>query len=246
MKEPLRIFVGYDKREHDAWLVCRESLLRHSSIPLCIQALNIDALTRAGLYRRSYRQDGAQKYDLIDGKPFSTEFSFSRFLVPALCQYEGVALFVDCDFLFRADVASLLADVSPNNAVSVVHHDYMPGKGVKMDGQRQENYQRKNWSSLMVMNCGHPSSRALTGATVSEADGAWLHQFRWCRPYEIGEVDRRWNWLEGWHDPADEPAAVHYTRGVPSMPGYEDAPFADEWRLSLARAEAAKALEAAA
>lgn len=245
MKEAFRIFVGYDKREHDAWLVCRESLLRHSSIPLSIQRLDIDALTRAGLFRRSYRQEGAQKYDLIDGKPFSTEFSFTRFLVPALCQYEGLALFVDCDFLFRADVAELLKFARRGDAVSVVFHDYRPAKGTKMDGQAQEAYLRKNWSSLMLFNCGHSASRALTAATVSDSEGSWLHQFRWCRTSEIGEVDPRWNWLEGWNDPGDEPLAVHFTRGSPDMPGYEDVPFADEWRLSLARAKADAALKAA-
>lgn len=227
-----RIFIGYDPREDDAWQVARESLLRHASIPLCIQPLDMMALIRAGLYQRSYRQTGAQKYDLLDGKPFSTDFSFSRFLVPALCQYQGWAIFVDCDFLFRADVAELVALARPGKAVMCVQHDFRPDPGLKMDGQLQQPYERKNWSSLMLFNCAHDATKGLTPGRVSEERGEWLHSFRWCRTSEIGEIPGGWNWIAG-HSGEEHPQAVHYTAGIPSMAGYEKTPYADEWRDCL-------------
>lgn len=229
-----RVFIGYDPREHDAWLVCRDSILAHASIPLCIQPLRMDGLVRAGLYRRSFKVEGPQRYDLVDGKPFSTEFSFSRFLVPSLCQFEGQAMFVDCDFLFRADVAELFDLMKPSMAVHVVQRDYRPPEKQKMDGQAQQVYPRKNWSSLMLFNCGHRNCAGLTPGRVSEERGEWLHQFRWCDTYALGDIPEEWNWLEGWStNDAENVKAAHFTRGVPSMPGYENVRFADEWRAVL-------------
>lgn len=227
-----RVFIGYDAREHDAWLVARDSLLAHSSIPLCVQPLDMPALIRAGLYQRSYRQTGTQKYDLLDGRPFSTDFSFSRFLVPALCQYQGWAMFVDCDFLFRADVAELVAHQRPGKAVLCVQHDHQPAESVKMDGQEQTRYERKNWSSLMLFNCAHDASLNLTPGRVSEERGEWLHSFRWCRTSEIGHLPAGWNWIAG-HSSEEHPEAVHFTAGIPTMAGYEKTPYADEWRACL-------------
>ena len=111
-----------------------------------------------------------------------------------------------------------------------VHHDYRPSETVKMDGQRQELYNRKNWSSLVLFNCEHPSNRFLNVKAVNFMRGGFLHGFGWLRPEMIGSVPESWNWLEGWSDARWEPKAVHFTRGVPSMKGYENIPYADEWR----------------
>lgn len=228
-----RWFIGFDEREADAFHVARASLLKHARIPLCVQPLTLDGLRRAGLYHRSYSQHGAQRYDLGDGKPFSTDFSFSRFLVPALCQYEGSAGFCDVDFLFRADISELLACVdtdAKNRAVWCVQHDYRPAGGLKMDGQIQEAYERKNWSSLMVFNCADPEVREnLRPGQINERAGNWLHGFRWCQTWKIGALPEAWNWLEGHSSPEIEPKAVHYTRGIPTMAGYENMPYSEEW-----------------
>ncbi len=236
--QPLRIFIGYDEREDDAYKVCVHSLRKHSSKPLAITPLKQPALRRAGLYRRA---ELPGKIDWVDGKPFSTAFAFSRFLVPALAGYEGWALFCDVDFLFRTDVAALFETVEEKRAIMCVHHDYRPLEQEKMDGVPQAHYFRKNWSSLVLWNCGHPAHASLTVDQVSLMPGAWLHRFEWLSDIKlIGSIEERWNWLEGWSRVAKtgEPAAVHFTRGVPSMPGHEDADYAAEWFQTLSEATA--------
>jgi len=224
----LTVYVGYDAREHDAYEVCRKSLLAHSP-NVTVIPLKADELRAQGLYWREYSEKGRQKYDAIDGKPFSTDFSFTRFLVPSIHK-EGWALFCDSDFLFRDDVLNLWPDQSC--AVMCVKHTYQPGKGIKMDGQRQENYHRKNWSSFVLWNCDHPANRTFTPEVVNSKSGSWLHAFKWLMDDEIGSIDEKWNHLEG-HSKGECPSAVHFTRGVPSMPGYENIPYADEWRAYL-------------
>jgi hypothetical protein len=244
-----RWFIGFDQREADAYHVARASLLRHASIPLCVQPLSIDGLRRAGLYHRPFMVDGPQKYDLVDNRPFSTDFTFTRFLVPALCQYEGLAAFCDVDFLFRADVAELLAliDGDKTRAVWCVQHDYRPASGVKMDGQIQEPYERKNWSSLMIFNCGHGAvMNNLRPSAVNEREGRWLHAMKWCETWQIGSLPEAWNWLEGHSSQEAEPKAVHYTRGVPSMAGYENIPYSEEWFSYLRANHGAGELQRAA
>lgn len=235
--DALPIFVGFDTREHDAALVCEHSLRRHSSVPLLIQRLHEPSLRHVGLYTRTWTQDGGQKTDAIDGKPFSTSFSFSRWLVPTLMQHRGWALFVDCDFMFLGDAAELFAEADPRFAVQVVKHRMPEVAGVKMDGQAQQPYFRKNWSSAMLLNCGHAANQRLTPAAVNAMSGQWLHGFSWLDDHEIGDISPDWNWLAGVDAPlADgrDPRAIHHTLGTPDMPGHEAAPYADLWRAELA------------
>ena len=100
-----------------------------------------------------------------------------------------------------------------------------------MDGQKQTIYPRKNWSSFIVFNCSHPSTKKLTLETVNNESGAYLHQFKWCEDNEIGSLDERWNWLEGWtsNHNSNKPFAVHYTRGGPWFSEWQDVEFAEEW-----------------
>lgn len=217
-------------------MVCRSSLIRHSSIPLFINRLDIHSLQDAGIYQRPYYVKDGQMYDQRDGRPFSTEFAFSRFLVPALAQYDGWSLFCDCDFLFTADVAQLMTYIDHAKAVMVVKHDYKPAEGTKMDGVSQAPYPRKNWSSFVLWNNSHPSNRLLSLETVNTKSGRWLHGFEWLSDGEIGELPHTWNWLSGADAPATEiPAAIHFTLGIPSMKGHEDSPYADLWREQLTR-----------
>lgn len=243
MQVTLRVLIGYDPREDEAYQVCRASLLRHSSVPLHVQGLHLPALREAGLYRRPWRMENGQRYDEIDGRPFSTDFSFSRFLVPALCQYEDWALFVDCDFLFMADVAELAAYMDPAKAVVVCQQRHEPAAGVKMDAQIQTRYRRKNWSSFMLFNNGHPATRRLTVDAVNREPGSWLHQFDWLRDAEIGDMPAQWNFIEGTTE--GTPKAVHYTEGGPWMAGYEDVAYAREWKREASIPASPRAKEAA-
>lgn len=227
---PLRIFIGYDPREDEAYRVCARSLRRRASLAVEIQALDLDALREQGLYTRTWHRDASgQRMDDGDGRPFSTDFAFSRFLVPALAGHAGWALFCDCDFLFRADVAALFALRDARYAVQCVQHDHRPAEPVKMDGQAQSRYARKNWSSLVLWNCAHPAHRALTVRDVSERPGAWLHGFRWLDYARIGALPEGWNWLDGWSSPDVPAQAVHFTRGGPWFPNHEPGPYTAAW-----------------
>lgn len=230
----LNIYIGYDAEFGEAaFEVCAASIMKHASIPVNIVRLEQNWLRRVGLYRRTFYKQGDQYYDSIDSRPFSTQFSFTRFLVPSL-QPDGWALFCDSDFLFRDDVALLLEYSNKRCAMSCVPHDFRPPASVKMKGQIQDPYPRKNWSSLVLWNCDHPSTRMLTPYQVNTAPGNWLHQFAWLKDEEIGELPEEWNWLDGHSDPAITPSAVHFTRGTPDMPGWENTQFAEEWMATWA------------
>lgn len=228
----LDVFIGYDSREAEAADICRLSMARRCSKAIHAQFLREPALRHNGWYTRPWRVENGQKIDGFDGKPFSTEFSFTRFLVPAMMQHEGVALFVDCDFLFLADLAALFDLFDPRFAVQVVKHEHVPRETSKMDGQAQQPYLRKNWSSLVLWNCGHKANMRLTPAAVNSEPGQWLHAFSWLEDSEIGELPLAWNWLSGVSGPLPDealPCAVHFTLGVPTMPGHEASPYADLW-----------------
>ena len=226
----LKVFVGWDGREIPAYQVCVASMLAGSSAALDIQPLIEPHLRALGLYTRpTARRDGLL-WDLVSDAPMSTEFALTRFLVPHLAGYGGWALFCDCDFLWRGDVAALFALADPQYAVMVVQHEHRPAETEKMDGQRQVQYPRKNWSSLVLWNCCHRAHRKLSLEAVNTWPGRDLHRFVWLDDDLIGALPEDWNWLEGWSDPAIDPEAVHFTRGCPDMPGYETVPFADHWR----------------
>lgn len=228
-KKPLNVYIGYDGwSSQAAYDVCEHTLLKTASIPLNIICLDLDWLRRIGLYTRTFYEVDEQRYDAIDGKPFSTDFSFSRFLVPML-QPEGWAVFCDQDFLWRADIAELIALADDNMPALCVHHKHAPTEESKMDGQKQTIYGRKNWSSLTLWNCAHPANERLSVRDVNTRPGQWLHGMRWLRDDEIGTLPVNWNWLDGSSDLMIEPAAVHFTRGTPDMRGWRDTRYANEW-----------------
>ena len=235
------VYIGYDRREPEATKVARYSLLQTSSMAFDIHELHELDLRARGLYDRPFRMEGPQRIDERDGKPYSTDFSFTRFLVPALQEYRGWALYCDSDFLFRADVAELFALTDEKFAVMCVKHDHRPSEKLKMDHQRQELYRRKNWSSMILYNCAHPANAALTPHMVNHSAGGFLHAFSWLADDQIGAVPETWNWLEGWSAPDIDPKIVHMTRGIPTMQGYEAIPYADEWRACLDAATRAAA-----
>lgn len=214
----LKIFIGYDPIENVAWHTMAHSIMRRSSQPLAIIPLNLANLR--GIYSRA--RDPKQ----------SNEFSFSRFLVPYLSGYEGIAAFFDCDQMLRSDVAELfrIASDDPSKAIHVVKHDYTPRNSIKFLDTIQYSYPRKNWSSVIVWNCSHPANRAVTPDFVNTASSMELHRFQWLKDEDIGSLDVRWNWLVGeYADPPSDVHNVHWTIGGPYFNEYRDADFAEEW-----------------
>ena len=215
----LNIYVGYDSKEDIAYRVCKYSILKRSRSNIKITSLKLYELVAKNLYKRD-----------IDPLA-STEFTYSRFLVPALNNYNGWAIFCDCDFVFFEDISNILIDIDQSKAVYCVQHDYAPKEKHKMDGQKQTIYPRKNWSSFILFNCSHPSNKKLSVDLVNSETGSFLHQFKWLEDNEIGSLDERWNWLEGWTSNHNDkkPYAVHYTRGGPWFDEWQDVEFAAEW-----------------
>lgn len=219
----LKIYVGYDTREDIAYQVCRYSLLRHAGGHIEVYPLKQAELRELGLYTRE--QDKA-----------STEFSLTRFLTPYLAAYDGWSIFVDCDFLFTSDVLNVLEYADPSKSVCVVQHDYTPANAVKMDGQQQTTYPRKNWSSFILFNGSHPDVKALTPQIVNRESPAFLHRFSWTNDSDIGALPLGWNFLEGEYERPDVlPTAIHYTNGGPWFDNWQDVDFADEWRRERQR-----------
>lgn len=219
MKEnKVKIFIGYDTREDIAYQVCKHSIESRSKRTTIIP-LKQSQLRDEEYYWRSPDELG------------STEFTFTRFLVPELMEFKGWALFIDCDIILTTDIKELFDQIDDRYAVMCVKHDYTPPEGEKMDGQKQLPYPRKNWSSVMLFNCGHPSNAALTKELVNdpEIDGKYLHRFSWLKDEEIGELDHTWNYLVGWYDDIEDPKLIHYTEGGPWFENYKDCDFAHLW-----------------
>ena len=219
MMSNLNIYIGYDSKEDIAYRVCKHSILKRSSTELKVTSLKLYELVTNKMYFRD-----------IDPLA-STEFTYSRFLVPALNKYKGWAIFCDCDFIFFEDVSKILLNLDDSKALYCVKHDYTPKEKHKMDGQKQTIYPRKNWSSFILFNCSHPSNKKLSVDLVNSETGSFLHQFKWLKDSEIGSLDERWNWLEGWtsNHNNNKPFAVHYTRGGPWFDEWQDVEFANEW-----------------
>lgn len=225
MNAPLKIFVGWDSREDIAYQACKQSLKDTTSVDIDVIPLKQSILKRDGMYWRD------------SDKLASTEFTFTRFLVPELAEFKGWALFIDCDFIAVEDVKKLF-DLADNRcAVMCAQHDYTPKEGTKMDGKVQHAYPRKNWSSMVLFNCAHPSNAKLTKELVNDPDidGKYLHRFSWLKDSEIGEISHEWNWLVGWYkEPKDgKPKFIHYTEGGPWFEEYKDC----EYNLEYYRSE---------
>lgn len=215
-----RVFIGWDSREALAYDVCRHSIEAHASDGVMIRPLKERALRAMGVYWRP-------------ADPLaSTEFTYTRFLVPALANYEGWALFADCDILFRADVGELFDLADDRFAAMVVKHDHRPAATRKMAGQAQTSYPRKNWSSVILWNCRHPANRILSPEIVNHQTGAFLHRFQWLEDAQIGALPLGWNYLIGWNtrEQCPEPKAAHFTEGIPGIhPGHDSDEYAGEW-----------------
>ena len=220
----MRIYIGYDPAEHEAYRVAVKTLADHSDIEP--EPLVADRLQAAGLLYRPVDKRG-QMYDLPSNAPCSTEFAASRFLVPIICQ-KGWALFVDCDVIFMANPFDLMKYADPEKAVMVVKHNHF-GSGLKMAGMQQTAYQRKNWSSVMLFNCDHPANRRISLRDVNERPGRDLHAFYWLHDSEIGDLPEQWNWLVGVQEKPEVAKIAHFTQGGPWLNGWEPAAYDELW-----------------
>lgn len=210
-----QVFIGYDPREAVAYHTLAHSILRRASVPVAIAPVMQSQLK--GLYTRSR------------GPTESTEFSLTRFLVPALSQYRGWSLFMDCDMLCRADIAELASftERAADKAVLVCKHDYTPGPKRKFLNQVQTVYPRKNWSSVMLFN--NARCTALTPDYVNRASGLELQRFQWARDDDIGDLPLEWNWLVGEYQRNPDAKIVHFTIGGPYFDEYRGCDYAEEW-----------------
>lgn len=216
---PLRVFIGYDPHETVAYHVLAHSILAHASLPVTIAPLISRTL-------RSYHRPRSATQ--------ATDFSFTRFLVPYLSDYQGVSIFMDCDMLIQADLAELGQYTRSGHAVYVCPHDYTPRETVKFLGNEQKAYPRKNWSSFMVFR--NAQCRTLTPEYVNTASAADLHRLAWVPEDQIGHLPLEWNWLVGEYVPKPDAKNLHWTIGGPWFPAYAQTDHADLWRAARAAA----------
>lgn len=248
------ICIGYEPREHHAFEIAKASVQKYAPEGTLVTGIYLDELRSLRWYNRKTEVRDGRLWDAISDAPMSTEFAISRFLSIEVADHavaqadlewdydeEAVwIMFMDCDMLVRKPLAPLFELASsPDNikkAVLCVQHQYNPPEGIKMDGQFQLQYARKNWSSVMLLNAFHASNMLhLTTELVNSVPGRDLHRFCWLQDHEIGSLPVEYNWLVD-HSPADvDPTIVHFTTGIPSMPGYENVPYADEWREWLSK-----------
>lgn len=212
----ITICVGYDPREAGTFPVLCQSILNTSSVPVAITPLHSPMLKDF---------DGQQ-----DG---TNAFIYSRFLVPELMSFRGWAIYCDSDMLFRTDVSKLWELRDQSKAAMVVKHQYKTKHPVKSLGtdleSMNQDYPCKNWSSLILWNCGHPMNRILRRDFVAEAGGRTLHRFGWLQDDLIGEIPKEWNWLVGEYEFNLGANLVHYTVGAPGFEYYKDCDYSAEW-----------------
>lgn len=223
----MKIYIGFDRREPEAYNVCVASIAQQSPEVKVLPIIE-ETVRAKGLFWRPQHPDS--NWDFRSDASYSTQFAFTRFLVPFLARHQGWALFCDSDFLFTEPLEDLFALADPTKAVMVRKHQFSLKESEKMDGQAQLYYARKWWSALVLWNCEHPANRALTLERINSDPGRCLHAFDWLSDDDIGDLPERWHWLEGYSTkPATLPAAIHYTRGIPIMPGWENVDYASLW-----------------
>ena len=213
MNDIVDVVVGFDQREAVAYHVFTQSVIEKSSIPIRFLPLNINSLTN---YKETHK----------DG---SNEFIYSRFLVPYLMNFKGWAIYADGDMVCLEDIKKLWNLRDNKYAIQVVKHDYKTKIKNKYWGNKNENYPRKNWSSLILWNCNHPSHKNLTPEFIQKQTGAFLHRFSWIKDEEIGELEKEWNWLATEYPNNEQANIIHYTLGTPCFRDYRDSEMAEIW-----------------
>ena len=214
MSKLLNIFIGFDQKEAIAYHTFVQSLIEKSSVPLSIIPL---AENNLNFYNESH-SDGTNK------------FTYSRFLIPYLMDYNGWAIFVDGDMVCLSDIKELTSYFDPKYAVSVVKHDYKTKQKLKYFGQKNEDYPRKNWSSVIIWNCSHPKNKQLNPSFVNNKEGSFLHRFKWLNDQEIGDLPKSWNWLAIEYPEKNNLKLIHYTLGTPCFKDYANTSLSEFWK----------------
>jgi len=217
----IRITIGYDEREAVAYHTFCQSILEKSSMPVAFTPLVLKALPNY-----------VEKH--TDG---SNPFIYSRFLTPALFDFKGWPIFADGDMICRDDIAKLWALRDETKAVMCAKHDYKTKAQDKYLGNKNQDYPRKNWSSMVLWNCGHPANAILEPDFVMQQTGAFLHRFSWLDDALVGEIDKSWNWLVTEYPDNYDAHLLHYTLGTPCFKDYWSSDMADEWHTAHARSQ---------
>lgn len=213
MQNKITIVVGFDQVEAIAYHVFCQSVLEKSSLPVQFIPLS---------------QINLNNYHEIHGDG-SNQFIYSRFLTPYLNNYSGWAIFADGDMVCNVDIHELWNLRDESKAVQVVKHDYKTKKNIKYLGNKNEDYPRKNWSSLVLWNCGHTDNKILTPDFIAAQPGSYLHRFSWLSDDLIGELPKEWNWLAIEYPENKKAKIVHYTLGTPCFKDYSDTSMSSFW-----------------
>lgn len=193
-----RVFVGYDERQAVSYTTLQQSILETASQPVSVTPLILKTLpiTRRGL----------------------TPFTFSRFLVPWLCNYEGHALFMDADMFLVSDICEMARYFNDDHAISVVR-----------------SIAQFEQSSVMLFNNAHQRNRVLTPEFIQHTEDN-LHGLCWLNDSEIGEMDGKWNQLVGYQSCQGIEGNLHFTMGVPAFPETSTSEFGQIWTDCARRA----------
>jgi len=213
MSEKINIVVGFDQREAIAYHTFTQSIIEKSSIPVFFTPLAVNTL-------KDYKETHKDR---------SNDFIYSRFLTPYLNNFTGWAIFADGDMVCQSDIKELWDLRDESKALLVVKHNYQTKKSIKYLGNINENYPRKNWSSLILWNCAHPKHRMLTPEFIANQSGKFLHRFSWLEDHDIGELPVEWNWLAVEYPVNTKAKIIHYTLGTPCFKDYRDTDMSDNW-----------------
>lgn len=212
------IFIGYDTREPITYHVCSNSIIRTSK-----HSVSITPLVLSSLQYLETHTDG------------SNQFTYSRFLVPALMNYNGWGLYLDGDMIVKDDITKIWNFIDDSKAVFVVKHSYKSQSAFKYFNAINENYPRKNWSSVILWNCNHKKNKKLTQSFVQQSTGQFLHRFSWLDDDDIGELPIEWNWLPDEFGVNNNAKLLHFTLGTPCFEQYKNSPMASDWHNELKR-----------
>lgn len=213
----ITIFIGYDAKETIAYHVCVNSIIRQSTQPINIVPLSLNLLN-------DYKETHTDA---------SNQFAYTRFLIPYLMGYNGCAIFIDGDMVLQEDITNLYKLFDSNYAVQVIKHDYKTKRSTKYLGAKNEDYPRKNWSSVVLWNCAHPKNKMLTTDFVQTASGSQLHRFTWLDDSDIGELPVEWNWLADEYGENPNAKLIHYTLGTPCFEEFANTPMSEHWHAEL-------------
>ena len=219
MDEKINIVVGFDQREAIAYHTFTQSIIEKSSVPVFFIPLAVNTL-------KGYKETH---------KDLSNDFIYSRFLTPYLNNFHGWSIFADGDMICQSDIKELWDLRDETKALLVVKHDYVTKANRKYLGNINENYPRKNWSSLILWNCAHPKHRILTPDFIAQQTGQFLHRFSWLDDNDIGDLPKEWNWLAIEYPQNKSAKIIHYTLGTPCFKDYRDTDMAEHWHETQAR-----------